>query len=212
LWLTVICLVMWQLGCFEAGIGGSGNSTSETRQVGDFTSVSLNAVADVTISPGDKVQVTITADDNILPLLKTTVKSGTLQIDSTQDYHSKSGVKIDIIMPSISTAVLNGVGNITINKVPSDSLDVQIHGTGSITASGSSPKLSASLAGVGNLNLSDWSAQQATVQVSGSGSAKVDASQSLDATVAGVGNIHYKNHPGLQLSTHVSGVGNVSAM
>jgi hypothetical protein len=210
--LAMIGLVLWLASYTQAGVPGSGASRSEIRQVGDFKSVTLNAVADVSISSGDKVQVTITADDNILPLLKTTVQNGTLQIGSIQDYNSKSGVKIAITMPSICGIVLNGVGDITIDQVHGDALDVQLRGSGTLLARGNSPKLSASLAGVGNLNLSEWASQLVSVQMSGSGSAKVDASQSLDATLSGVGNVQYKNHPSLQLVTHISGVGNISAM
>jgi hypothetical protein len=212
LWLVMIGLMMWMVSCSDAAILGSGNSKSEIRPLGDFTSVTLNAVANVLISPGDKVQVTITADDNVLPLVKTTVQNGMLQIDSTQDYNSKSGVKISITMPSVSSIVLNGVGDISIDQVHSDALDVQLHGSGDITARGSSSKLSASLSGVGDLNLSGWTAQQASVQVSGTGSAKVDVSQSLDASLSGVGNIQYKNHPDLHLIRHVSGTGDVTKM
>jgi hypothetical protein len=212
LWLAILGLMMCYVGCSQAAVVGSGNSKSETREVGDFTGVRLNAVANLNISQGDKAHVTIEADDNILPLLKITVRNGALQIDSTQEYHSKSGVKISITLPAISSIELNGVGNISIDQVQSDALDVQLHGSGVITAKGSSSKLSANLAGVGNLNLSEWAVQQATVQLSGSGSIKVDAGQSLDATLSGVGNIAYKNHSALKLTSHVRGVGNISAM
>src|SRR5450432_2600600 len=150
---TAIFIAVLQVGCFKtnAGVTGSGVTKSETRTV-SFKSLKLNLAADVNITPGEKSEVTITTDDNILPLIKTSVIDGTLSIDSSESYNSKSGVKISITVPDISSVILNGVGNVVIDKVPSDSLDVQLVGTGNITAKGTSPKLTAALSGVGNLN------------------------------------------------------------
>ena len=50
-------------------IVGSGKSVTETRRVGEFSSISVNGSASLFVQQGDSPSLTITADDNILPLL-----------------------------------------------------------------------------------------------------------------------------------------------
>src|SRR4051794_15454674 len=78
--LVVSCLI----GC--AGIGGfnvtrgSGNVITQKRDVSGFSSVVLAGVGDLAITQGDAEGLTISAEDNLLPLIKTEVKNNILTI------------------------------------------------------------------------------------------------------------------------------------
>ena len=68
-------------GCTLPGVTGSGEITSETRQLEPFHSISLNQMdAEVYITQDGGNAVEIFADDNIIDLIKTEVRNGVLVI------------------------------------------------------------------------------------------------------------------------------------
>src|SRR6516165_12481646 len=59
-------------------IEGSGTAKTETREVGPFSALEVHAAIHATVTPGDKVSVSLEGDDNLLPLVETTVRDGRL--------------------------------------------------------------------------------------------------------------------------------------
>src|SRR5580692_9169673 len=74
-------------------VTGSGNSITEVRQIGNFTEVSISRHDRVEIRQADDPSVTVTADDNILPLLETKNKKGKLT------FETKSGISLNPVTP-----------------------------------------------------------------------------------------------------------------
>lgn len=75
-----VVFLAFAVGC-EARVVGSGKPASETRAVSGFHGVELAATGTLDITQGDKEELVAEADDNLLPLIETTVKSdGTLLI------------------------------------------------------------------------------------------------------------------------------------
>lgn len=78
--------------CQFKGIKGSGNVTTETRNIGgDFTSVDANKGLEVELIQSKEKSVTVVADDNLQKHIKTKVDNGVLII--TSDYSSYYNVK-----------------------------------------------------------------------------------------------------------------------
>ena len=68
------------VGCGAKTIG-SGKSASEARTVAGFHAVELACTGTLDITQGDKEELVVEAEDNILPLIETHVKpNGTLLI------------------------------------------------------------------------------------------------------------------------------------
>ena len=57
-------------------IVGSGNVVTESRAVSEFTAVSVHGVGRITIEQTDEETLTITADDNVLPVLVSEIRDG----------------------------------------------------------------------------------------------------------------------------------------
>src|SRR4051794_16015332 len=66
--------------CF-AGVRGSGNLKAETRDVPDFDAVAVGAGIRATITIGPRKPIRIEGDDNVLPLVQTTVRDGVLKVE-----------------------------------------------------------------------------------------------------------------------------------
>ena len=67
-------------GCQALGpqVVGSGVVATEDREVAAFHALAVSGAADVIITPGDAPALTIEAEDNLLPLIRSDVEDGKL--------------------------------------------------------------------------------------------------------------------------------------
>jgi hypothetical protein len=200
-------------GCGFGGprVKGSGVARTETREVGGFTRVESAGSANVTIQIGGTQSVVIETDDNILPLIETSVKGDRLVIGSHGSYSTRIGVKVTITVPALDEARISGSGNITVSGVAAKEFEAHISGSGDIRISGSSDSLKASIAGSGGIDATKLPVTAADASVTGSGNIKVVATQSLHARIAGSGDVRYGGNPP-EIHKQVTGSGSVRSM
>jgi hypothetical protein len=197
-------------GCLSAGVGGSGVIASETRQVQPFSALHLEGVADIDATISDHTEVIVTADDNLLPMVETTVSGDALVIRETQNVSPKTRVHVTIKTPNLSSVSVSGVGNVNVDDLKESNFTVNLSGTGTVAAKGQTDTLQVAVSGAGQANLADLAAQNATLSLSGAGNAKINSTATLDINLSGVGHVSYKGSP--KLTQHVSGVGSVTRM
>ena len=81
----LVAVVAVSAGCF--GTRGVGGVTSETRQIGEFTSIDASAGIGVTVRIGPAEPLVVEAQENLLPIIRTEVDGATLKIDGTRGVH-----------------------------------------------------------------------------------------------------------------------------
>jgi hypothetical protein len=168
----------------------SGTSTTQERDVRDFTGVELRGSGDVTVEVGPEFSVTVTTDSGLQEHITTTVKNDTLVIHQKFSWIGASpDIEYTVTLPELDTLTLAGSGAITATKVDADHLTVESAGSGAITATGTASSASAELAGSGLIDLTGLDLEDATVEIAGSGTASISAQHSLEAEIAGSGNI-----------------------
>lgn len=214
------------------GVVGSGNLSSETRTLESFDHVVLAGSGDVVFIKGDKEEIKIEADDNILPLITTEVKNGVLIISlkPNQMVRSYKAMRFEVTYKDISAldlvgsgsmaadavtsgsfkASITGSGDIDLTNLQADSLEAIIAGSGEITLSGKAEKLNISLPGSGNFNGFDFETRESRISIIGSGRVQVNATESLAANITGSGDIEYKGGPS-DVEKHVTGSGSIKA-
>ncbi len=192
-------------------VTGSGNIISESRAVSGFNSIDLQGSGSVTVSLGSEESVVIEADDNIVPLITTDVRNGTLVIATKDNTNitTRNGIHITVAMKSLKNVTLSGSGEIQAKGKMGDSLSVNLPGSGSITVEGGVASLDISLPGSGNVYCDKLLARSATVTLNGSGTIAVYASESLDATLRGSGTIRYSGNPS-QVNKSITGSGTIT--
>lgn len=219
---------------FYVGPGdpGSGNVITEMRDVGSFTAIALNYPAQVTVTQGESVSVKIEAEDNVLPGLQTRIRGETLEIfykvEDGSHVNPTRAVRINIVVKDLKEVDFSSAGELTINGLETNDLDislsgagklevndltakkfeVDLSGAGSMSASGEADAFRLNISGFGSFNGKDLHTLTANVDMSGAGSATVWVEDDLDAHVSGVGSVNYYGSP--TVTKNVSGVGSVS--
>ena len=183
---TIITII----SCYNVNkIKGSGNITSENRELTNFSSINLIGGIDVNIKFSDKYNCTVVSDDNLIPYIKTEVINNNLQISINKNYSSIEGIEVNVNAPEYDEVSISGSGDINIIDFKNDNLSLNISGSGYITANGEVQTLIAKISGSGDIISAELISKSATITINGSGDAKIWASDSISAQINGSGDI-----------------------
>jgi len=190
------------------GVKGSGAAKSEARQVAEFDQIEFVGAGSIQIAIGERRPLDITADDNLLPLLKTETIERRLIVRPVESISPKTPIVIKATAPNIEKVSCDGAGKITVVGVKNESLRVEINGAGYVFVDGETEALDASIAGAGIVSASGLRAGKVAVTVEGAGSADVHAIERLDVTLAGMGAVRYSGDP--EITKQISGLGSLT--
>lgn len=224
--LTVLLVAACGLS-FDFGgpaVRGTGTVVTSTRPVPAFDHVAVGGDFDVTITAGPARGLTMTGDDNLLPLIETDVRNGTLHIDTDKNLRSDEPLRIVITTPTLAGVSSGGSSTIRVSGVRADHFEASVSGSSQMTAAGAVRELTASVSGSGDiamtgaaqhvegsvsgsggLDLHGVRAQTASVRVSGSGNVSLHVTERLEARVSGSGNVSYSGNPAVESETSGSG-------
>jgi Putative auto-transporter adhesin, head GIN domain len=215
--------------CSIGGVKGTGPVKTESRDLSSFNAISVDCSGNVEIVASETFRVEITAQENILRLLKSEIKNNNLNLDFERNVYTSEDVKIKIFVPNLEEISLGGSANINANlPLNGDKLELTISGSGSITVgnadfkkvncsvggsgnievSGKTDIVEASISGSGGVNAQNLAAREGETSVSGSGSVSCNVEQKLDASISGSGEVKYKGSPTVESS--ISGSGGIS--
>lgn len=201
----------------EEKVIGNGNLKKETREVGSFTGLFVAGNVNVDLVYGDSKNISIEADENLLPYIETAVENGNLVV-KTKDrvgLRSKNKMVVQVTLTKVTKLKVAGSGNIKGNgEFSNDSkteisvsgsgninvgmnsfheTKINISGSGNVILRGKSTNnIDAAISGSGNIDCSEVACNDVFAHVSGSGNIKVFANKSIEAKVSGSGNIYYK--------------------
>ena len=186
---------------------GSGQLATQSRQVSGFTSVELTGVGELSIDQTGTESLTVSAVDNLLPLLTSRVEADTLILGkkpNTRIVTSKP-ITYTLTMKDITGLAVSGSGTINAPKLTTAALRIEISGSGVITTAGNADDQSLEISGSGRYLADGLTSKTTTAEISGSGTANVVASNALDVKISGSGTLTYSGNP--QVSQTVSGSG-----
>lgn len=173
----------------------------ETRTVGNFDAVRLIGSYDVVYSQGKTTKVEVVAPGNVMDMITTEVKNGTLTISTkkiagvTVITRTPDDVTVYVTSPTLTEMSLIGSGDITAKgPVKSDRLKLNLQGSGDMDFNNIECKnLTANLQGSGDMKIGKVStSDKAYLQLQGSGDFEVgDAdSYNLTANLQGSGDMN----------------------
>ncbi|HEX8997195.1 MAG TPA: head GIN domain-containing protein [Ktedonobacterales bacterium] len=193
----------------EPGHAATGTLITESRDVSGFTQIKLLGVGTLNITQTGTESLTISAEEDVLPLLTSEVVDGTLELGVKPRLPLKSlrRVTYTVTVKSLQGVQLSGAGTVHIVDLQTPSLSVAISGAGDVNVSGGAHAQTVKISGAGNYNAKALQSEAADVTITGAGNARINASQSLNVKMSGAGVITYYGAP--QLSQRVTGIGSV---
>lgn len=218
--LLVSSIFLTSCGKEEFCMNGNHNLQTKNISVSNFNSIESNGAFNVQIRQGSDYKVTVTGDENILPDFEVRIINDLCILELKNGCYKNYSINVDITMPNIESAHLNGSGKIELNDFKNQNvLKTEINGSGNITiqkfesatdfffkVNGSGyiqckdaidavNFVEAIVNGSGNINAMNVTALEAEAMVAGSGIIKITALNTLEATIDGSGVIQYQGEP-----------------
>ena len=212
-------------------VTGNGNVTDEVFDFTDFSEIEVDGVGDVFIEVGEVESVIIRTDENLQERMKAELRGDTLYIGQQDGNNvmNSSEITFLITVVELNSVVVSGAGNLTIDGIEGDSLEldlngatdttlrdidvdslsIEISGAGGASASGQAESLTVDIRGVGEFSGFDLITDTAEITISGAGSAEVNVNDALTGSISGVGDLSYRGNPSVDVEQ--DGLGDVSA-
>lgn len=213
-------------------ITGSGKVVTQDVAVSGFDRVLMASIGELTITQGETESLRIEAEDNILPVLESTVSNGqlTLSVQSNAAINSRKGIHYTLVVKDLSELELAGMGDVTFDGLTTGSLKlnlsgsgdlkltgvqaadvrVTLNGMGSVVLSGQADSLDLNVKGSGDIDAGELAVKDARISIAGMGSATVWAADTLNAEISGSGNLKYYGEPAV--SQEISGMGDIESL
>ena len=208
--------------------------TLQNQSIAPFTGINVGGPFNVTVRFGQKEEIRMEGDKEVISRTETRVENGTLKI-SFRDRRNwnwgsdgASRVRIFITVKNLKNLSVSGSGKTTVEgNVRGDSFSAVVSGSGALTAgvtvkaftavisgsgtiatSGAAADSEISISGSGSFRGKDFKSGSAEDRVSGSGNASIHVESHLEAILSGSGNIRYSGDPHVDVTK--SGSGSVS--
>jgi len=183
--LTTGSFVALLVACGPSGTVGSGPTMSEVRSVDAFSRVEVGNGIGLTLQVGGPQAVEVSGQENILPLISTTVENGVLRIHSTDSFTTASEVTVAASVSALDGISVLGGSQAQIEGVTGDHLDISLSGGGQLAVTGSATEVTLDASGGAKADLATLTVQTMSVKLSGGATADLNVSDLLTGTASG---------------------------
>jgi len=182
---------------------------SESRNVSGFEEVELQGVGNLSIQQTDSESLTVEAEEDVLPKIRSEVENDRLIIgpEPNTSIQTTQPINYTLTVKDLNALKVSGPGNVDAEDISTDELAVTTSGAGNVKISGEADSQEINISGSGSYQAEDLESKEVKVDVGGSGSAVVNVSDELNAEVSGIGSVEYIGDP--TVNQDVSGVGAV---
>jgi hypothetical protein len=213
-------------GCVPYGNADPGAAETQDRAVSAVSAVEFRTNGDLTLSTGDTPSLRITAGRNVIDHLTSDVRDDRLTLATDGTPLDLGRVRYELVLPAarhlevagsgdaratspsaLADVVLNGSGDLRIEGLTTEDLDVELSGSGGVTVDGRTTRQQVRLDGSGQYEAQELASTDAQVTISGSGTADVQVGGRLEAVVQGSGSVTYGG--GAAVDSRITGSGSV---
>lgn len=205
-------------GCIGADVTGSGNLTTETHALTDFTRIEAHNGFELEVTMSDTFSIEITADDNVHEYIVVKKSGDTLEIGlrGTRFYHSVT-IEAKVTMPALYKIELSGGSQAYITGFSSThdfevelsggsrlsgdiitgDVEFELSGGSQVDLGGTGEDLAIEASGGSRLDIEDFPIDDASIDMSGGSRATINISGTLNAVLSGASRIEYVGEPTL---------------
>ncbi len=225
--LSCLSIMAWADGnATSPQLVGSGDAATESRDVEEFADISVSGAIKLDVTVGPALAIAVTADDNILPHVKTEVTADRLKIYVDESYSSKLGVKVQMAAPALRGLRASGAAKTKVMKATGerfrlglsgasecrwqgevDALALKFDGGSQAAFSGTAGRLEMNCSGASKVDSRDLAVKTLKAQLSGASTARVKVSDELNVVASGASTLRFSGEP--RISKSVSGASTV---
>lgn len=162
----------------QTTVRGSGVLGAEERNVPAFTTIRTASSVDVIVTSGPEQRVVASADDNVLPYLRTDVEGETLVVDVRPDgggglsiLNTRHPMQVEVTVPGLTELVVNSSGDISAERLEGDDIALEINSSGDITVGEvRGDRVRIAVNSSGDMEVASLEADQLDVRITSSGS------------------------------------------
>jgi hypothetical protein len=195
-------------------MAATAHADDQVRNTPAFTAISVQGPISVAVNAGKAQSLTVRGDPTFIKDLVSEVVDGELRLRLRDKNYKHKSWKEDplvvITMPALSAVDVEGAGEIKLNQIRGERLDVNYRGAGSMNINGEVKTFRMKADGVGEVDAKALLANDVDVRFRGVGDVKVYARNRLDAVVQGMGSLTYYGKP-RTVNKKASGIGSVDA-
>lgn len=176
---------------------GNGNLTAKKLTVDPFKEIAVEGIFTVNITCGQQSAVTITADQNLHPLISAVVRNGRLSLSTTGSYCTTESFVANISLPELASISADGSSEFTVacESAVSGNLAVDLRGTSSMLVSGAAKSAGFTLRDSTEIDAYQFMAENVSVKASDAATVRVYASKKLSGQGSDASEIHYRGQP-----------------
>ncbi len=196
-------------GGLREGTSGSGKTKVEKRSLSGFKAVNVSGAYEVEIVAQKEAGVELEGDDNLLPLVRTEINNGVLDIFNERPFSTRNAIRVRISAPQLDAVSTSGASDIVVSNVKSDDFNLSTSGASNLKVSGEARTFALEMSGAGEVDAKDLRSEKVSVNSSGAAEATVYATEDLYVSASGAGTVNYYGDP-KNVSQNVSGGASIS--
>lgn len=174
---------------------GNGDIITKDFSVGQFDQIEAKGIGEIIIRQGEKSDIQISAESNIMSKIKLTNENGKLVISTKKGVRIKrfKHIKFTITTPTLTKLNLRGVGSLYFpDGFKSDEMNIFIKGAASLLGKNLAvDRFDLSVEGVGSAELKLLNPSVADLSIKGTGNIEAELVNAgrVEAGIFGIGNI-----------------------
>lgn len=203
------------------GVEGNGKIKEDPRKVAAFTGVEVGGSVKADVRVGPEQKVVVVTDENLLPLVRTHVENGVLEVKFEKSLRPSKDVRLIVVTPKLDKVSASGGSELTAQVAASPRFSIEGSGGADIDVKGLdtaallvelSGGVDADLAGrakaasfelSGGVDLSGYglAIEEANLEASGGVDVELNVSKRLVGEASGGVHVALKGNPELKLET-----------
>ncbi|HEY4117934.1 MAG TPA: DUF2807 domain-containing protein [Byssovorax sp.] len=177
------------------GISGSGTMKTEARTVPAFHAVDASGALEVTVTVGGAQKVEVTADDNLLTHVKTSVDSGTLRLSTEGITNPTKTIRVTVAAPAVDAVSASGATKVDVKGVKGDTFTANATGADTMTIAGEVGKATLKADGASTISAAALHAKSARLEADGASTTEGYATDEVDAAADGASTVTFAGAP-----------------
>ncbi|MFK7947663.1 MAG: head GIN domain-containing protein [Saprospiraceae bacterium] len=195
---------------------GSGNVITQQSEAGSFDAINVSDGLNVYVIMGEKENIEVQADDNLMEYIKTEVNSGTLSIYVDDNVNlDMDNVKINVTAVELSQINASAGSDVVLQNtikselfscdvssaadvkllIETENLSVNASSSGEVNIQGKADEVSLNASSAGEIDGEQLKAINCKAQASSGGNVDANVSGDLTAYASSGGKINYSGNP-----------------